>query len=150
MGKKIAFVGCGALGGYVGGYLAHHGQDVTLIDMWPENVEAIRARGIELDGVTPEEKFTVTRAKTMHITEVQSLSKQKPIDIAFISVKSYDAPDGFFVSLQNCFNDEKIAGIVGWGKTIGIVASVISVDMYDVARIRRTVAKGGDQHTVFR
>jgi len=162
MGKRIAFVGVGALGGYVGGYLAHHGHDVTLIDMWPENIEAIRSRGLELDGVTPEEKFTVTTAKTMHITEVQSLSKQKPIDIAFISVKSYDtewattmikpyvASDGYFVSLQNCFNDEKIAGIVGWGKTLGIVASIISVDMYDVARIRRTAAKGGDKHTVFR
>jgi 2-dehydropantoate 2-reductase len=93
-----------------------------------ENIEAIRSRGLELDGVTPEEKFTVTTAKTMHITEVQSLSKQKPIDIAFISVKSYDtewattmikpyvASDGYFVSLQNCFNDEKIAGIVGWAR----------------------------------
>jgi len=162
MGKRIAVVGVGALGGYVGGYLAHAGHDVTLVDMWPENIEAIRSRGLLLDGVTPEEKFTVTKAKTLHITEVQSLSKQQPIDIAFISVKSYDtewatllirpyvAPDGFFVSLQNCFNDEKIAGIVGWGKTIGIVASVISVDMYDVARIRRTAAKGGDKHTVFR
>jgi 2-dehydropantoate 2-reductase len=88
--KRIAFVGAGALGGYVGGYFAHHGFDVTLIDMWPENVEAIRSRGIELDGVTPEEKFTVTQAKTMHLTEVQSLSKQRPIDIAFVSVKSYD------------------------------------------------------------
>ena len=162
MGKRIAFVGAGALGGYVGGYLAHHGQDVTLIDMWPENIEAIRSRGIELDGVTPEEKFTVTKAKAMHITEAQSLSRQQPIDIAFVSVKSYDtewatmlirqylAPDGYVVCLQNCFNDEKIAGIVGWGKTVGVVASVISVDMHDVARIRRTVAKGGDKHTVFR
>jgi 2-dehydropantoate 2-reductase len=130
--------------------------------MWPENVEAIRARGLELDGVTPEEKFTVTKAKTMHITEVQSLSKQKPIDIAFIAVKSYDtewatmmikpyvAPDGYFVSLQNCVNEEKIAGIVGWGKTLGLVASLISVDMHDVARIRRTVPKGGDKHVIFR
>lgn len=162
MGKRIAFVGAGALGGYVGGYLAHHGQDVTLIDMWPENIEAIRARGLELDGVTPEEKFTVTNAKTMHLTEVQSLSKQKPIDIAFVAVKSYDtewaamlirpylAADGYVVSLQNCVNEEKIAGIVGWGKTLGVVASVISVEMYDAARIRRTAAKGGDKHTVFR
>src|SRR5215813_8451183 len=162
MGKRIAFVGAGALGSYVGGYLAHHGHDVTLIDMWPENIEAIRSRGIELDGVTPEEKFTVTKAKTMHLTEVQSLTKQKPIDIAFISVKSYDtewatmlikpylAPDGYCVSLQNCVNEEKIAGLVGWGKTLGIVASLISVDMYEAARIRRTVAKGGDKHTVFR
>ncbi|MBV8407757.1 MAG: 2-dehydropantoate 2-reductase [Alphaproteobacteria bacterium] len=162
MQKRIAFVGVGALGGYVGGYLAHAGLDVTLIDFWPENIEAIRKRGLELDGVTPEEKFTVTKAKTMHATEVQDLSRQKPIDIAFVSMKSYDtewatsfikpylAPDGYVVSLQNCLNEERIAGIVGWGKTVGMVASVISVDMFEAARIRRTVAKGGDKHTVFR
>jgi 2-dehydropantoate 2-reductase len=161
-GKRIAMVGAGALGGYVGGYLARHGHDVTLIDMWPENIEAIRARGLALDGVTPEEKFTVKNAKTMHLTEVQSLSKQRPVDIAFVSVKSYDtewatmlirpylAPDGYVVSLQNCVNEEKIASIVGWGKTLGVIASVISVEMYDAARIRRTAAKGGDKHTVFR
>ncbi|HYC43985.1 MAG TPA: 2-dehydropantoate 2-reductase [Burkholderiales bacterium] len=162
MTKRIAVVGAGALGGYVGGYLAHHGHDVTLIDMWPEHIEAIRARGLELDGVTPEEKFTVTQAKTMHLTEVQRLAKEKPIDIAFVSVKSYDtewatllikpylAPDGYVVSLQNCLNEEKIAGIVGWGKTLGVVASIISVNLYEAGRIRRTAEKGGDKHTVFR
>jgi len=162
MGKRIAIVGAGALGGYVGGYLTRQGQDVTLIDMWPENIEAMRSRGLELDGVTPEEKFTVNNLRTMHLTEVQSLSKEKPIDIAFISVKSYDtewatmlikpylAPDGYVVSLQNCVNEEKIAGIVGWGRTVGVIASVISVEMFDAARIRRTAAKGGDKHTVFR
>ena len=31
MGKRIAVVGVGALGGYVGGNLAHSGEDVTLI-----------------------------------------------------------------------------------------------------------------------
>ena len=162
MGKRIAVVGAGALGGYVGGYLAHHDEDVTLIDMWPDNIEAIRARGLELDGMTAEEQFSVTKAKTMHLTEVQSLSKQRPVDIAFVSVKSYDtewatmlikpylAADGYVVSLQNCVNEEKIAAIVGWGKTLGVIASVISVDMHEAGRIRRTVAKGGDAHTVFR
>src|SRR6185437_14249070 len=83
MGKRIAVVGVGALGGYVGGWLAHTGEDVTLIDFWPENIEAIRSRGLELDGVTPEEKITVKNAKTMHLTEMEALSRQKPIDIAF-------------------------------------------------------------------
>jgi 2-dehydropantoate 2-reductase len=162
MGKRIAVVGAGALGGYVGGYLAHHGQDVTFVDMWPGHLEAIRSRGLELDGVTPEEKFTVTQAKTLDLCDVQSLSKQKPIDIAFVAVKSYDtewatalikpylAPDGYVVSLQNCLNEEKIAGVVGWGKTLGVVSSVISVHLYEPGRIRRTAAKGGDKHTVFR
>jgi 2-dehydropantoate 2-reductase len=162
MGKRIAVVGTGALGGYVGGYLANAGLDVTLIDFWPENIETIRKNGLELDGVTPEEKFTVRSAKTMHPTEMQDLSRQKPIDIAFVAMKSYDtewatqlikqylSPDGFVVSLQNCLNEERIAGVVGWGKTVGMVASLISVDMYEAGKIRRTIAKGGDKHTVFR
>ncbi|MSQ63079.1 MAG: 2-dehydropantoate 2-reductase [Betaproteobacteria bacterium] len=161
MGKRIAIVGAGALGGYVGGSLAHLGHDVTLIDPWPEHVETIRARGLELDGVTPEEKFDVKKAKTLHLTEVQSLAKA-PVDVAMVAMKSYDtawastliqpylAADGFVVSLQNCLNEETIAGIVGWGRTVGVVASIISVDLYEAGRIRRTVAKGGDKHTVFR
>jgi 2-dehydropantoate 2-reductase len=40
--------------------------------------------------------------------------------------------------------------VVGWGKTLGVVASLISVHLYEAGRIRRTVAKGGDKHTVFR
>jgi 2-dehydropantoate 2-reductase len=162
MGKRIAVVGVGALGGYVGANLAHQGQDVTLIDMWPEHIEAIRARGMELDGLTDAEKITVKSAKTMHMTEVQSLSKQAPIDIAFVSVKSYDtewatmmikpylAPSGYVVSLQNCLNEEKIASIVGWGKTLGTIASMIMVELYEPGRIRRMVPKGGANHTVFR
>jgi 2-dehydropantoate 2-reductase len=161
MKKRIAIVGTGALGGYVGGSLAHLGHDVTMIDFWPENIETIRKRGLELDGMTPEERFTVTSAKTMHLTEVQSLAKT-PIDIAMVAVKSYDtawatalikpylSAQGFVVSLQNCQNEETIAGIVGWGRTVGVIASLISVDLYEAGRIRRTIAKGGDKHTVFR
>ncbi len=161
MAQRIAFVGAGAVGGYVGGHLAASGHDVLLIDPWPEHIEAIRASGLALSGVTPEESITA-HPKTMHLTEVQSLSKQAPIDIAFVSVKSYDtewatmlirpylAPGGFVVSLQNCINEERIAGIVGWGKTVGAIAARISVDLYEAGRIRRTVPKGGAAHTVFR
>jgi 2-dehydropantoate 2-reductase len=161
MTKRIAIVGAGALGGYVGGTLAHLGHDVTLIDPWPEHVEAIRARGLELDGLTPEEKFVVRKAKVIHLTEVQSLARA-PVDIAMVAMKSYDtlwataliAPylseQGFVVSLQNCMNEETIAGVVGWGRTVGAVASLISVDLYEPGRIRRTIAKGGDKYTIFR
>ena len=161
MTKRLAFVGAGALGGYVGGSLAQLGHDVTFIDPWPAQVEAIRAGRLELDGMTAEERFTVKKAKALHITEAQSLARQ-PVDVAFVAVKSYDtswataliapylSPQGFVVSLQNCMNEETIAGIVGWGRTVGVVASLISVDLYEAGRIRRTVPKGGDKHTVFR
>ncbi|HWV89938.1 MAG TPA: 2-dehydropantoate 2-reductase [Burkholderiales bacterium] len=160
MPKRIAVVGAGALGGYVGGTLAHLGHDVTLIDAWPEHVETVRKRGLELDGLTPQEQFTV-RPKIIHLTEVQGMAKT-PFDVALVAVKSYDtlwataliAPylseQGFVVSLQNCMNEETIAGVVGWGRTVGAVASMISVDLYEAGRIRRTMAKGGDKYTIFR
>jgi len=162
MSKRIAIVGVGALGGYVGGHLARAGHDVTLIDFWPANIEAIRADGLQLDGLSDEERFTVTGVEALHVSDVQSLARRPPIDIALVSVKSYDtewatmlikqylAPGGYVVSLQNCLNEERIAGIVGWGRTVGAIASMISVDMPAPGRIMRTIPKMGDRHTVFR
>ena len=161
MGKRIAYVGVGAVGGYVAGHLTRAGHDVTLIDAWPEHVEHMRRRGIELSGTTAAERHTVP-VKALHITDVQRLVKEKQVDIAFLSVKSYDtewaaqlirpylAPDGFVVSLQNCINEERIAQHVGWGRTVGCIASLIAVELYEPGRIKRTVPMGGDRHTVFR
>jgi 2-dehydropantoate 2-reductase len=162
MQKRIVIVGTGALGGYIGGNLAHNGSDVTFIDMWPQNLEAIRTRGLDLDGVTAEEKFSVKTDQVLLLDDIKDLGKGRPVDIAFIAVKSYDtervtraikpflAPDGYAVSLQNCINEDVIAGIVGADKTLGVIASIISVELYEAGRIRRMAAKGGDKHTVFR
>src|SRR4051794_39937860 len=84
--KRIAFVGAGAMGGYIGARMAQHGLDVTLIDPWSAHIDAIKQSGVRLDGT--EGKSTV-RVKAMHLHEVQSLFAQ-PIDVAFLSVKSYD------------------------------------------------------------
>ena len=89
MDKRIVVVGAGAIGGYTGGNLAHNGFDVTIVDPWPEHVEAIRRDGLSLEGITPEESV-VAHPKMLHLTELQHLAKERPIDIAFISVKSYD------------------------------------------------------------
>ena len=43
--KRIGVLGAGAIGSVVGGMMARAGSDVTLIDQWPEHVEAIRAKG---------------------------------------------------------------------------------------------------------
>lgn len=161
MRPRIAFVGAGAVGGYVGGHLARLGHDVTLIDPWPEHVETIRARGLALSGLEAEENVTV-QVPILHLTEVQGFSKSRPIDIAFVSVKSYDtvwathfiapylAEGGYVVSLQNCINEERIAGVVGWGRTVGMIAATISVDLYEPGKIRRTVPRGGANRIVFR
>src|ERR1044071_4981907 len=65
-------------------------------------------------------------------------------------IKPYLAPDGYAVSLQNCMNEETIAGIVGWGKTLGCIASSITVNLPAPRHIHRGAGKGGAAHTVFR
>jgi len=49
MGKKIAFVGCGAVGGYTGAHMVQAGEDVTFIDPWPEHVEHMRKHGLRVN-----------------------------------------------------------------------------------------------------
>jgi len=161
MGKRIVVVGAGAIGGYAGGHMTRAGHNVTLVDAWPAHVEYMRAHGLQLSGMTPQETHSI-KVNAMHVCDVQDLVKQKPIDIAFICVKSYDtewaatlirpylAPDGFVVSLQNCINEERIAGIVGWGKTLGCVASLVAAELYQPGHVKRTVPLGGEKHTVFR
>ena len=161
MDRRIAVIGAGAIGGYTGGQLAHNGFDVTLVDPWPEHIEAIRKDGLAIEGVT-EEEFVCVRPKTMHLTELQQLAKQKPIDIAMIALKSYDtqwaaaligqylAPDGYVVSLQNCMNEERIAGVVGWDKTVGVIPALLAAELYAPGRVRRTVAKGASHYEVYR
>jgi len=159
--KRIVVVGAGAVGGYTGGHMARNGIDVTFVDPWPEHVEAMRSGGLRLRGLTTQESFDVP-VKAMHVTEVQNLAKQEPIDIAIIAMKSYDtqwaaamlkqymAPQGFFVSLQNCMNEERLAEVVGWGRTVGCIASSISVELTEPGLVRRAVPLRGEKYTVYR
>jgi 2-dehydropantoate 2-reductase len=161
MSERIVMVGAGAVGGYVGGHLARSGHDVTLIDFWAANVEAIKRDGLQLSGMTPDETCVV-RADAIQLHEVAALSRRAPVDIAILSVKSYDtewatslirphlAPGGYVVSLQNCINEEQVAGIVGWGRTVGCIASRISVELYGPGQIRRQAPRSASGHTVFR
>ena len=161
MKSRIAIVGAGAVGSYVGAHMARAGEDVTLLDAWPAHVEHMRAHGLRVTGVTAEEEF-VQPVRALHLTDAQQLAKEKPVDIAFVSVKSYDtewatmlirqylAPGGFVVSLQNCMNEERIAAVVGWGRTVGCIASKISVELYEPGHVHRGVEKGGAAYTIFR
>jgi 2-dehydropantoate 2-reductase len=161
MGRKIAIVGAGAVGGYAGAHMVQAGEDVTFIDPWPEHVERMRKHGLRVTHVREVPEFTVP-VRALHLTDAQQLAKEKPVDIAFVCMKSYDtawatmlirqylAPDGYVVSLQNCMNEETIAGVVGWGKTLGCIASSITVNLPEPGHIHRGAGKGGAAHTVFR
>src|SRR6516164_8029303 len=161
MGRKIAIVGTGAVGGYAGAHMVQAGEDVTFIDPWPEHVEHMRKHGLRVTHARDVAEFSVP-VRALHVTDVQRLAKQTPVDIAFVCMKSYDtawattmiqqylAAHGYVVSLQNCMNEATIAGIVGWGKTLGCIASSISVNLPEPGHIHRGAGKGGAVHTVFR
>ncbi|MER2537042.1 MAG: 2-dehydropantoate 2-reductase [Rhizobiaceae bacterium] len=161
MTGHIAIVGAGAMGGYVGGYLARAGETVTLIDPWPDHVAAIRRDGLALEGMTEAENFRV-EMRALDISDVPQLAYDAPVDIAFIGVKSYDtawattmiAPylsgDGIVVSLQNCINEPEIAGIVGWGRTLGCIPARIAADAPAPGRVRRNSVLAGLPYHAYR
>jgi len=105
-------------------------------------------------------EFTVP-VKAMHLTE--ALNIHEMFDIAFITVKSYDTewathfikryvkPEGFFLSIQNCWNDPTIGEIVGPDRALGCVASHIEVALWEPGHVNRGGEPGRDHgHTVFR
>lgn len=52
-------MGAGGVGAYVGGHLARAGEDVTLIDPWPEHIETMKHNGLNLSGTQGEHTVRV-------------------------------------------------------------------------------------------
>ena len=145
MATRIGIIGAGAIGSVVGGMLTRAGHDVTLIDQWPDHIEAIKRHGLRLSGTCGEHLVPV---KAMHIHETQGL--RDPFDVIFISVKSYDTewatalatvylrqPSGIVVDFQNGINDERVAAVAGRERTLGCVIT-ISAAMYEPGHAIRT------------
>ena len=159
MADRIAIMGPGAVGSYVGAFLVQAGEDdITFIDPWPEHIAKMRADGLRASGSQGD--FTVP-VNALHLTDAQNITQ--PFDYAFITVKSYDTEwathfikryvkdDGAFVSIQNCWNDPTIASIVGPERQLGCIASHIEVALWEPAHVNRGGAPGRDHgHTVFR
>ncbi|HEY50366.1 MAG TPA: 2-dehydropantoate 2-reductase [Dehalococcoidia bacterium] len=144
MNKRIGILGIGAIGGTIGAYLLRAGHDITLMDQWAAHIEKIRSDGLKL--TDPENEFTVP-AKALHLSDVSGLREQ--FDIVYLSVKSYDTrwstyfiepylkPTGFILPAQNSLNDELVASIVGFNRTVGCVPSIGGA-IYEPGHIVRT------------
>ena len=135
----------GAIGSVVGGMLTRAGRDVTLIDQWPEHVEAMKSRGLRLSGAMGD---LVVPVRAIHVHELQTV--REPFDAAFVAVKSYDTewatalalsylrePDGVVVDFQNGINDGRIAALAGAHRSLGCVIT-ISAGMYEPGHAMRT------------
>ena len=158
MAKRMLFIGAGAIGSYIGSFLARAGHDVTLVDPWPEQVEAVRRGGISVTG--PHDPFAA-KPTALHVHELQRLDAD--FDIAFVAMKAYDTawatwmalphlkPEGYVVSAQNCWNDPIVASIAGAERSVGLIMSKIGVALWKAGEVERGMEKGsGAGHDVFR
>jgi 2-dehydropantoate 2-reductase len=79
---KIAIVGAGAIGGYLGGWLAAAGEDVTFIARGP-NLQAIREHGMRVIG---ENGAEVTAKGAL---ACEKMSEAGPQDVVLLTVKAH-------------------------------------------------------------
>ncbi|HWH73179.1 MAG TPA: 2-dehydropantoate 2-reductase, partial [Methylibium sp.] len=108
---KVAVVGAGAIGGYLGAKLAIAGEDVTFIARGP-NLAAIQARGFRLilaDGT--EQHAPSARA-------VQDMAAAGPQDAVLLTVKAHQLP-GLLPGLRALFGPDTVVvsmvnGIPWW------------------------------------
>jgi len=158
VGKKILFIGAGAIGSYLGAFLSRADHDVTLVDTWPEQVEVIRKHGLTVTG--PHEPFQA-HPTAVHLNDAARLDTD--YDIAFVAMKAYDTewaaqlavrhlgPDGYVAAAQNCWTDPVIAAVVGAHRAVGLVMSKIGVAIWKPGNVERGHERGeGSGHDVFR
>ena len=103
---KIAIVGCGAIGGYVGAKLALAGEDVTFI-VRGANLEAVRGRGVRLILGDGSEQVASNVMATQHCAaagaqELVILAvKAHQLEAVAIDVPHLFGPDTVVVTMQN-------------------------------------------------
>lgn len=116
---KIAVLGAGAMGSLFGGLLARAGQEVTLVDVWQEGVDAVNRAGLRIEDKAGE-------LRTVQLPATTDPAGVGPVDLLLVFVKCYHTeaavrgaapmigPGTSVLSLQNGWgNASRIAGIVG-------------------------------------
>ncbi len=129
---RIAVMGSGGVGGYFGGLLAAHGEDVTFVARGA-HLLAIQDRGLEVNSTIG----------SFHVRDAQATddpAKIGPVDVVMFSVKSWDtrsaaeairplvAGETVVISLQNGVdNEDELAEVLGPKHVAGGVAYVTSI-----------------------
>ncbi|OON71928.1 2-dehydropantoate 2-reductase [Streptomyces tsukubensis] len=123
-------VGGGAIGGTLAFALASAGHPVTLVDTDRAHVDAIRAGGLvvargdartslPVTAVTPDE-FTGSLDRVLLAVKAQAT----PAAVDWIEPRL--AADGYVVSLQNGFNEARIAEGVGARRTVAAFVNIFA------------------------
>jgi len=151
---KTVVVGCGAVGGTIGAYLARAGHDVTLVDSWWQQIDAIRRDGLSV--WTPDGSFHV-QLPALHVDGLHNLAG--PCDLAIIATKAYDAewayrlidpylaPEAAVLFAQNGVVEELFGRFADLDRVIGTVVN-FAAECFEPGTVRRTLTGGWPSLTI--
>ena len=77
---KIAIVGTGAMGSVYAGLLASAGHEIWAIDAWREHVEAMRSKGLRLEGISGD--------RTVRVNATTDAKDAGPCDLVILATKA--------------------------------------------------------------
>lgn len=111
---RIVVLGAGAMGCLFGGLLQHDGHDVTLVDVNPEQIDAINEEGLLLERDGEALRIRVPAARAAQVAGVPDLlvlfTKTLHSDVALGSVRHLIGDGTTLMSLQNGLGNEEILG----------------------------------------
>jgi len=124
---KIAIIGVGAMGSVYAVLLASGGHDVSVVDRWAEHIEAIRAKGLRLEGASGD--------RTVRIHATTDPADVRDVELAIIATKhdgvadaaraalAMARPGAPILTIQNGLGSaEQVTAIAGSKRTmIGVV-----------------------------
>jgi 2-dehydropantoate 2-reductase len=124
---KIAIVGTGAMGSVYAGLFASAGHEVWAIDTWREHVEAMRAKGLRLEGASGDRTVRVNATSDARDAGVCDLvilaTKAMHVAAAAASAKPLLGRDTAVLSVQNGLGGpDTAAGVLGRERVmVGVV-----------------------------
>jgi 2-dehydropantoate 2-reductase len=124
---KIAIVGTGAMGSVYAGILGDAGNEVWAVDLWAEHVEAIRTRGLVLEGASGNR--TVRLNATSDPTDVGVCdlvviaTKAMDVEAAADAAKPLVGDETLVLPIQNGLGSaDRVAAVLGEERVaIGVV-----------------------------
>jgi 2-dehydropantoate 2-reductase len=78
--KKIAIVGTGAMGSVYAALFAAAGYEVWAIDRWREHVDAMRTKGLRLEGASGD--------RTVRVNATEDPADAGPCDLVVLATKA--------------------------------------------------------------
>jgi 2-dehydropantoate 2-reductase len=151
---KIAVVGAGAMGSVYAGLLASAGHEVWAVDRWQEHVDAIRERGLRVEGASGDRvvrvRATTDAAEVGEAELVLIATKAMDVKAASESARVLVGPGTLVLSIQNGLGGPDIAASILGEKRVAVgVAGGFGASIVEPGRVHHhglELVRLGERH----